>query len=146
KARAVGKEAVKLAPSDDARERFEEFLKRLETKAQQGAQPGESAPPDTMDAKAGANSAAGDAAQHIVEALQSNPIGGPKFVRAENSKDGLLVYMQDFPMSQMPPFAKQKFLGGLKSAVGDDESVKTIIFMDNASKTELERYELVSRH
>jgi hypothetical protein len=71
----------------------------------------------------------------FVAQLKNNPVAGPKFVGHEEVKDELRLTFKDFPMSQMPPFAKEKFYGSLKKAAQETNisSVRTISFIDLAS-------------
>ncbi len=56
----------------------------------------------------------------IEQMVRGLPVAGPK-VGAVQWPDKLRakVMMEDFPMDQMPPFAKQKFIADLKSGIAD---------------------------
>jgi hypothetical protein len=71
----------------------------------------------------------------FIAQVKNNPIAGPKFVGHEEIKDELRLTFKDFPMSQMPPFAKEKFFGSLKKAAEEANisQVKSISFIDLAS-------------
>jgi hypothetical protein len=93
--------AVTLAPNDEGREKINEFMKSIHEKATQGS--ATAAP-------------VGKGFDGVVEAIKGNPIAGPKVSRSEKDGDrGGSVYFKDFPMDQMPPFARDKFLGGIAS-------------------------------
>jgi hypothetical protein len=76
--------------------------------------------------------------------VKANPVAGPKFVGHEEVKGDLRLTFKDFPMAQMPPFAKEKFFGSLKKAAEEAKisSVKTISFIDLASGTSMEQITL----
>jgi hypothetical protein len=80
----------------------------------------------------------------FVAKLKSNPIAGPKFVGHEEVKGDLRLTFKDFPMGQMPPFAKEKFFGSLKKAAEEAKisSVTTISFIDLASGQTMEKIAL----
>jgi len=119
-----GERALTLAPSDAARARFADFLKTVK-----------SAPPveNTPSAPAITTEPA------IVKALKGNPVAGPKFVRFEERDGEIHLYLNEFPMSQMPPFAKEKFFAGLRAAKG---SFRTVVFFEASNGQELERLDL----
>jgi tetratricopeptide (TPR) repeat protein len=131
KANETGAAALNLAPSDEARARFSAFMTTLQ--AQAAASPARGnieAPKSEAPVQAVTTGIAGFVAQ-----VQNNPVAGPKFVGHEEVKEELRLTFKDFPMSQMPPFAKEKFFGTLKKAAQDTNisNVKTISFIDLAS-------------
>lgn len=92
-ARATGKQAVELAPNEEARQRFEAFLESLSEKTAGSKEP----------------------TQNPVDAyLTTNEITRQKFVRSDRQGKQLLLYFKDFPVHAMPPVAKDKFFGTLK--------------------------------
>jgi tetratricopeptide (TPR) repeat protein len=115
-----GERALTLAPSDAARARFADFLKTVKE-----------APPANGNA-----APAGGAEPEIVKALRQNQVAGPKFVRFEERGSEIHLYLNEFPMSQMPPFAKEKFFAGLRAAKG---SFRTVVFFEASNGRELER-------
>jgi cytochrome c-type biogenesis protein CcmH/NrfG len=132
-AKKVGGDALAIAPSQDARARFSAFVASLDQTAPQGAI---GAAPD------GAQEAVGDAGGLVglEEVLRSNPVAGPKFVRYELLGATLKLVYRDFPMGQMPPFAKDKFLGGIKSALTQKgvTGVSSIVFTDEETGSTME--------
>jgi tetratricopeptide (TPR) repeat protein len=118
---ATGERALTLAPSDEARARFSDFLKTVK-----------SDPPSEPAALRKAEPA-------VVQFLKNNPIAGPKFDRFEERGGELKVFFRDFPMEQMPPFAKDKFLGGVKGAA---QGLSSVVFIDASSGKQLERLDL----
>lgn len=86
----------------------------------------------------------GEAAKGIgkfIQVVKSNPVAGPKFVRYEDVSGGTLkLFFAEFPMKQMPPFAKEKFFGGLKAAAlsSGAKNLKTIVFIDHATGAQME--------
>lgn len=122
KALETGAQALRFAPSQEARERFESFLSSLK----------------------GADSKASDSSGSGLEALEgfirSNPVAGPKFVRAELGPDkALALYFRDFPMDQMPPFVREKFVTSVKDRARESlgDTIQRIIFTDSATGAEL---------
>lgn len=100
-AREMGQKALALAPSDEAKERFRQFLDSLDREAAGSEAPkrGNLSHFDT-----------------IVETVKNNPVAGPKFVDHYISTSGdLVLLVRDFPMDKMPPFVKDKFLNGIKA-------------------------------
>jgi hypothetical protein len=134
KAKAIGNDALNMAPSDDARARFSSFVSSLDTAASgstdQGAAPSAA---DTIEPKGIAG---------FIQTVSSNPVAGPKFAGYEQpSTETLRLKFKNFPMAQMPPFAKQKFFTGLQDAIvkHDLTQVEQIEFVDATSGALLER-------
>ncbi len=132
KAKNLGAKALQLAPSDEARARFSGFVDSLS--GRQEAQ-----------LPQGTGSAEVQGVAGFVAKVKANPIAGPKFVRSDDTNPGVLkLVFRDFPMGQMPPFAKEKFFAGLKSSAAAVEmgAVKTLVFVDESSGQEMERLSL----
>ncbi len=133
KAKETGTAALTLAPSDEARARFSAFMTTLEAQGVTSSSPVRGnieSLPTAQPVQSVASGVAGFVAQ-----VKNNPVAGPKFVGHEEVKDELRLTFKDFPMSQMPPFAKEKFYGSLKKAAQETNisSVRTISFIDLAS-------------
>ena len=123
-----GKRALEIAPSDEARARFKEFLDRVET--DQGSAPSDS--PKEPHEK-------------LIAFVRDNPIAGPKFAGANYAADGTLtLQFSAFPMDKMPPFAKEKFLNGIKDFAEENavKDVQRIKFADKASGAIMEEMQL----
>jgi tetratricopeptide (TPR) repeat protein len=137
KAKAVAQEALDLAPSQEARERFSAFVTSLE-----------SAPKESSDETPGPMAESGNGAPFenpIVAAVRNNPVAGSKFVRAESEGDGTLrLFFSDFPMQAMPPFAKEKFFQGIKdkAAAQREKTFRRVVFLDEKSGTEMDTIDL----
>lgn len=118
KALEVGKQALLIAPNEDAKARFMSFISSLEKPEQQVPR--------------------GVTANPVAGYVMRNPIAGPKFVGVEEREDGSIVelYFRDFPMSAMPPFAKEKFFAGIKEAASGTK-IKTVTFVDKVSGEKL---------
>jgi cytochrome c-type biogenesis protein CcmH/NrfG len=131
KAKETGSAALNIAPSDDARARFSAFMTTLE--AQAGGSPARGNIPSAEGAPPAQPVVPGIAG--FVAKIKANPIAGPKFVGHEEVKDDLRLTFKDFPMSQMPPFAKEKFFTSLRKAAQESNisNVKTVSFIDLAS-------------
>ena len=141
KAKELGSAALNLAPSDDAKARFSAFMTSLDGQTATSTSPsrGNVAPPPSDAAPVVLG------VEGFVAKLKANPIAGPKFVGHEEVKGDLRLTFKDFPMSQMPPFAKEKFFGSLKKAAEETKmsSVTTISFIDLASGTTMDQIALV---
>jgi cytochrome c-type biogenesis protein CcmH/NrfG len=137
KAKELGNTALQIAPSEDARARFSAFVTALDT-----------APSEKPVATAPQQSAAASSATGIdgfIASIKANPIAGPKFVRYDDAKDGTLkLVFANFPMSQMPPFAKEKFFSGIKAAAKQNglEKISSVLFIDHATGAEMEKLPL----
>ncbi|MDO8432127.1 MAG: tetratricopeptide repeat protein [Candidatus Binatus sp.] len=125
-ARASLEKALKLAADDTARNQVKELIAKLNSTAGSGAsgqpalttsstaaeeRPAEATPPI-------ATASAKDFHGAIEQMVRGLPIAGAK-VGAVQWPDKLKakVMMDNFPMDQMPPFAKSKFLGDLKAGI-----------------------------
>lgn len=134
KAKAIGNDALSLAPSDDARARFSSFVSSLDTAASGNA--------DQVAAPPASNSIEPVGLAGFIQTVSSNPVAGPKFAGYEQpSTETVRLKFRNFPMSQMPPFAKQKFFTGLQEAIAkhDLTQVEHIDFVDATSGELLER-------
>ncbi len=111
-AKAALEKAIALAPDDKSRARARELLAKLS---------GATAPVNGSTGLAsGAPSAsgAGSFESAIEQMVKAVPFAGPKVKSVEwTSRSRARVMMQDFPMGQMPPFARAKFLGDLRSGI-----------------------------
>ena len=141
-AAATLKQAIALAPDDTARDQVKALLAKLSGTPSAGASEQAAAaktPAAKNTAAAAASSAAAspalaakssaspaaspasaeddfhDAVEKMVRGL---PIAGPKVTTVEwPDKLKAKVFMDSFPMDQMPPFAKAKFLTDLKAGI-----------------------------
>lgn len=142
KAEEAGARALAIAPSDEARAEFGEFMKRV---SEQPATGTESAAPQAASAPAKPAPAGADAqAERAASYVSENPVAGPKYQRYERAGDTVRVFLKDFPMRQMPPFAKQKFLGGIKARAQAEQlsEIAKIEFRDAADGSVLETLDL----
>jgi cytochrome c-type biogenesis protein CcmH/NrfG len=140
KAKELGTVALNLAPSDEAKARFSAFMTSLDGQSARSTSPERgnvpSASSDGQAASGGVDS--------FVAQVKANPIAGPKFVGHEEVQGDLRLTFKEFPMSQMPPFAKEKFFGSLRKAAEEAKisSVKTISFIDLATGTAMDQISL----
>lgn len=135
KAKELGTTALSLAPSDEARARFSAFVTSLNGDGAAGSSaPSASQPsPATVPAQSGI--------EGFSAMIKANPVAGPKFARAELGKSGeMKVFFRNFPMGQMPPFAKEKFFGTVRAAINSAklEGVSKISFIDDATGATME--------
>jgi hypothetical protein len=144
-AAATLKQAMALAPDDTARDQVKQLIAKLNgapaasasMRAASAATPGARAAAKSSAAKspAAASSAAAvakasvspaaspasaedDFHDSVEEMVRGLPIAGPKVTMVEwPDKLKAKVFMDNFPMDQMPPFAKTKFLTDLKAGI-----------------------------
>ena len=117
-AQRLGERALAHAPSEDARARFSTFLNSFEV------QSSDTSPPQP-------NSPGAKLASH----LRANEKIGEKLIAYDFTGGIFQARLVQFPMDKMPPFAKEKFFGGLKSFVESEglEEIKEIVFVDQGS-------------
>src|SRR3990172_1587260 len=129
KARAAFDHALKLAPDDKTRDRVKEVVAKLGMKP---AAAGGRAPAGTQ---ATGRKAATNVESAIEEMMRGLEFAGPKVKSVQwPSKLKALVLMEDFPMDQMPPFAKKKFLTDIKTGIA---KAKTTYKVDGAVRLDL---------
>lgn len=75
--------------------------------------------------------------QPIEEFFARHIIIGPKITRTAKEKSTFYVFVNDFPMSAMPDFAKAKFEQSVKEAIDNDGSISSVKIVDEASNQEL---------
>ena len=124
-ARKVGAEAMLVAPNDEAKKRFQGFLDSL-SGMRQGNTPQNQADNDESV---------------TLRYLKQHQIVGPKLVRSEIKEKILSVYLENFPMEAMPPFAKEKFESALKEQLKNDSNIVVKLrLIDNANNKVLAEY------
>lgn len=74
--------------------------------------------------------------------LRANPILGPKIDAVSEKGDELQITVHDFPVSQMPEFARQKLLGRIADFYKTRSTMKKVRFTDAADGKELGTYNL----
>lgn len=127
KALDYGKQALAVAPSREAHQRFQDFLNSLQAQPDAPAKPKEPTTP-----------------QHEIETyVRTNSIAGPKFSHAELAAGNILkLYFENFPMQAMPPFAKEKFFGPIKNILqGQNDSAQKLAavhFVDKSTAQVME--------
>ncbi len=131
RSRASLDRALKLAPSDKERDRVKEVIARINAEA---------APATGEPGVAGADSTGGSAAATTFEGEIEQMVRGlrnvgPKVKSIEwPSKLKVIVLLEEFPMDQMPPFAKKKFLTDIKIGIA---KAKTQYKVDGAVELDL---------
>jgi tetratricopeptide (TPR) repeat protein len=133
KAKEVGARALKSAPNEEAKARFSDFLESLdkpESDAPKGDSHQHAAPSKEFDG----------VTQAVVDHVKGNPVAGKKFVDAKlSSPDTLVISLDNFPMSAMPPFVKQKFVNGIKEkAFVVSSPLKKVVIFDSSTQAEIE--------
>lgn len=136
KAQDVAKIALNAAPSDEARAKLEELIENF-SKDKDDKQ---ADTPHSTSPERGTLPAAPLAA--LEGYLKAHPITGPKFVGLEQTAEGTLkIKFHDFPMQNMPPFPKSKFLDMVKDqikAIPENQRPKKVEFIDVGSNSVME--------
>ncbi len=132
--------ALPHAPDPETAAKLESFIKDLTTERPKSTRGNvEKEAPVKAAAELAPSSQRFSQAADVVA---QNPVAGPKFARFESNGDNLLLYMRDFPMAAMPPFAKDKFLNGVKekiAALPTESQPKVIEFLDEGTGTLLHK-------
>jgi tetratricopeptide (TPR) repeat protein len=110
KALEYGNKALQFAPSAEAKVRFLSFLKKLDPKF-------------NSEGILNIN-------DKIAEYMSEHPILKDKFINSMVKDDGLNIYLQKFPINDMPEFAKEKLFTKLKELVSSEKEIKKIILKD----------------
>lgn len=100
---------------------------------------------ESINAEKAKPSDAPTALSKAAQVVKDNPVAGPKLIREERSGSELRLFLKDFPMAAMPPFAKEKFLNGTKEkilALPKNDQPEAVIFLDHDSGQVLERLEI----
>lgn len=116
KALAYTEKALVHAPSDEAKKRLQIFINKLK--------------PATKDSD---QDKATDELEPVRSYLKAHTIAGPKFVSCQIEKQTLEIYMQDFPMDQMPEFARVSFINNLKDSIPQQLQLKELALIDQSS-------------
>jgi len=123
--------AISLAPDDDRRNQAKQaFTKYTGLPAEQATKVASTLPgPSAAAAGSAAAAKPGGSTFHssFEEMIRNIPFAGPKVSAVnwpENHK--AMVMMDHFPMEQMPPFAKDKFLGDLKAGIDSAKAANHI--------------------
>lgn len=142
-AKKKANEAILLAPNEEAKARFAEFIDAMNKEGGMPVHETASQPPPSQAPKPRPNLPPDAAA--LTAYIQNNPVAGPKFVESEVENGSVLVLkFANFPMQQMPPFAKDKFFNGIKSAAqsANNKTIKKVRFVDTHSGLELSSLDL----
>ncbi len=116
-ARSALEHALKLAPDQETKSRVSGLLAKVEGGSAQMASNG-GPPADTGPTQPAA--AANTFQAQIESVVRGLPFAGPKVQSVRwDSKNKATVLMNDFPMDEMPPFARNKFLNDLGSGIED---------------------------
>jgi len=130
-------EAKKLAPTEDDRQRIDLFLKAMEERK---AVPDESM---AAEAKGEMSSEELSPAGQVSAYFQTHPIVGPKLKGISWPELKVAkIMLENFPVEQMPPFAKEKFIGGMKEKLKNLPERLNLSLCDAASGKELLRVEV----
>jgi tetratricopeptide (TPR) repeat protein len=132
KAKELGDKALEVAPSNEAKERLAQFLSSLDKNEETQQQP-----PQQQSAE----STFDPLVQIVIDQVKNNPVAGKKFVTATmESNDTLKISLDNFPMEQMPPFVREKFLNTIKEkAFLQGSPLSEVILYDQTRALELQR-------
>ncbi|MCB0323941.1 MAG: tetratricopeptide repeat protein [Bdellovibrionales bacterium] len=138
-AKEAAQKAQDLAPDPEVKQQVAQFMKSLDAPSgEAGAAAGSDTAADSVTAAAPRADETVSAAMQIERYFTSHSIIGPKLQRvtwpAANRAE---VMVADFPVQQMPPFAKAKFLENVKTAFAAIPESITIVLKDAASGEEL---------
>ena len=75
----------------------------------------------------------------MVTYLKTHQIVGPKFVSFSTAGDTATVILKEFPMSAMPPFAREKFDQAITSKLTTG-SIKHVRLVDSTTKQVMATY------
>jgi tetratricopeptide (TPR) repeat protein len=136
KAREVGTRALQVAPSDEARERFNGFLASLGSSASAPPEVRGSGGPQVQNLRGGAGS--DSSVNAVAEHVRNNEVAGQKFSHAELRGDTLVLVFRQFPMDKMPPFIRDKFSQGIVDAARSaGVSASRVSFVDEDGQKEM---------
>jgi len=135
KARESFDRALKLAPDDQTRNHIKEAIARLSGAAAPGASEQASAGAPATDASAPASAPATTFEGAIENMVRGLDVMGSKVTSVEwPTKRKALVLLDQFPMDQMPPSAKKKFLNDIKNGIA---KAKTAYKVDGAVELDI---------
>lgn len=136
KAREVGTRALQVAPSEEARERFNGFLASLGSSASAPPEVRGSGGPQVQNLRGGAG--ADSSVNAVAEHVRNNEVAGQKFSHAELRGDTLVLVFRQFPMDKMPPFIRDKFSQGIVDAARSaGVSASRVSFVDEDGQKEM---------
>lgn len=131
-------EARKLAPTDDDRQRIDLFLKAMDEKKSPDDQAG-----DMKEAAVEASPEDLSPAGQVSAFFSSHPIVGPKLKGISWPELNVArIMLENFPVEHMPPFAKEKFIAGMKEKLKNLPNPVNLSICDAASGKELLRVEV----
>ena len=130
-------EAKKLAPTDEDRARIEQFLKAFAESGAGGSPTGASAGMPGMDAPPQDSKDVSPSMQ-VNAYFQNHPIIGPKLKGITWPELNVAkVSVENFPVEQMPPFAKQKFVTSTQTKFQNFPDKTELKLVDFATGREL---------
>ena len=137
-ARGAADEAAKRAPNEEATARLKQFVESLDSPI---VDVGRSGP-----VKGGIDSSAPETlspAKVVADYFHTHSIIGPKLKGISWPElNRAQIAVDNFPVEQMPEFARAKFLSGAKAHMKALGSTVTIVLVDATSKRELLSFEV----
>lgn len=125
-AKALGAEALSVAPSEEAKARFSGFIESLDQKP---------ASADKTDSKE----------RPIISFIRSNSVAGAKFATSSFKDGTLTIAFKSFPLDKMPTEIRDSFIGKLKQEALKDSDIKLVKIVDVDSGQELSALSLMTQ-
>jgi tetratricopeptide (TPR) repeat protein len=126
-AKQIGALAVENAPNEEAKQRITSFLGSLDKKDVEATSSSAQAEASTQKASSA------NPELPLDSYFRKHAIVGAKLLEIKRDGSTALLTLKDFPMSAMPPFAKDKFYSSVKEAAKAEPAIKTIEFQDGAT-------------
>jgi len=119
----AGEEALALASDEQARVMLTSFLEKMRGKQapSDASMPRASSVETKIASPQPPNAEESSSALKIMNFLSKNPVAGPKLRSFQESQATLRIFLETFPMEAMPPFAREKFLGGIKDFLREEK-------------------------
>lgn len=134
-ARAAAAEAGKRAPNEEATTRLTQFVESLDSPVVDVGRSGPTPAPAAPETLSPAKLVADYFQTHSIIGPKLKGISWPELNRAQ-------VSVENFPVEQMPEFARAKFLSGAKAHMKPLPSRVTIVLVDAVSARELLSFEV----
>jgi cytochrome c-type biogenesis protein CcmH/NrfG len=112
--RKAGDEALALATDDRARAMLESFLQKIAQAGEGKDEVGGTLETTSTSTPQFATLKGTPSGLKVMDFLSKNPVAGPKLRGFQEEGSTLRVLLDNFPMEAMPPFAREKFLGGIR--------------------------------
>lgn len=139
-AKTASVDALKYAKDDETRAKFTGFLEQILSPQPEVAS--ETMPTTTAPITPPASTEF----TGLESSIRNNAVAGPKFVFAKAGADKTIeLHFANFPMKAMPPFARDKFLNGVKDSIkkdGLENKYSQVKFIDHGTREVLDSFEI----